>query len=64
MFPVLRVIHVGRGQRGAQARGGSVSAAGQAAKAFVEDEMEDMGAVPETRGRVLSLAMYLGTIQE
>ena len=29
-----------------------------------EDEMEKMGAVLETRGRILSLATYLESIQE
>lgn len=63
-FPMLRVIHVIDGRTGLRAHGGSMPTYGQVFMAQVEDEMEDVGAVLETRGRVLSLAMYLESIQE
>lgn len=63
-FPMLRVIHVIDGRTGLRAHGGSMPTYGQVFMAETEDEMEQMGAVLETRGRILSLAIYLESIQE
>ncbi|MDJ0638652.1 MAG: c-type cytochrome [Paracoccaceae bacterium] len=64
VFPMLRVIHVIDGRTGLRAHGGSMPTYGQLFMAETEDEMEEMGAILETRGRVLSLARYLEDIQE
>ncbi len=64
VFPMLRVIHVIDGRTGLRAHGGSMPTYGAVFMAETVDEMEDMGAVLETRGRVLSLAMYLESIQQ
>ena len=64
VFPMLRVIHVIDGRTGLRAHGGSMPTYGALFMAETIDEMEDMGAVLETRGRVLSLAMYLESIQQ
>ena len=63
-FPMLRVIHVIDGRTGLRAHGGSMPTYGQLFMAETVDEMEQMGAILETRGRVLSLALYLESIQE
>lgn len=63
VFPMLRVIHVIDGRSGLRAHGGPMPTYGEIFSAEVEDEMENYGAVLETRGRVLSLAMYLESIQ-
>ncbi|MCG6882149.1 MAG: cytochrome c [Silicimonas sp.] len=64
VFPMLKVIHIIDGRTGLRAHGGPMPTYGNIFMAEVEDEMEEMGAVLETRGRILSLAMYLETIQD
>ncbi len=61
---MLRVLHVIDGRSGLRAHGGSMPTYGQIFMEGAMDEMENMGAVLETRGRVLSLAMYLESIQD
>ena len=63
VFPMLRVIHVIDGRTGLRAHGGSMPTYGEVFMAETIDERENIGAVLETRGRVLSLAMYLESIQ-
>ena len=63
-FPMLRVIHVIDGRTGVRAHGGPMPTYGSIFMAETIDEMEKMGAVLETRGRILSLALYLESIQE
>jgi mono/diheme cytochrome c family protein len=63
-FPMLRVIHIIDGRTGLRAHGGSMPTYGEIFMAEAIDEREQMGAVLETRGRILSLAMYLESIQE
>lgn len=63
-FPMLRVIHVIDGRTGVRAHGGPMPTYGSVFMAQSVDEREEMGAVLETRGRILSLAMYLESIQE
>jgi mono/diheme cytochrome c family protein len=63
-FPMLRVIHIIDGRTGVRAHGGSMPTYGDVFTAEAEATRERMGAVLETRGRILSLAMYLETIQQ
>ena len=64
VFPMLRFVHVIDGRTGLRAHGGSMPTYGDIFTAEVEDQMGSYGAVLETRGRVLSLAMYLESIQK
>ena len=64
VFPMLRILHIIDGRTGLRAHGGPMPTYGQIFMSQTEDEMETMGAVLETRGRILSLAMYLESIQE
>ncbi len=64
VFPMLHVIHVIDGRTGLRAHGGSMPTYGSLFMAQAVDEMEDMGAVLETRGRVMSLALYLESIHQ
>ena len=64
VFPLLRVIHVIDGRTGVRAHGGPMPTYGEIFTAEAEAEMENYGAVLETRGRILSLAMYLESIQQ
>lgn len=63
-FPMLRVIHIIDGRSGLRAHGGEMPTYGDVFMADSEESMERIGGVLETRGRILSLAMYLETIQE
>lgn len=63
-FPMLKVLHIIDGRTGLRAHGGSMPTYGDVFMADALDEREEMGAVLETRGRILSLAMYLESIQE
>lgn len=62
-FPMLRVIHVIDGRTGLRAHGGEMPTYGDVFMSGAMDSMETVGAVIETRGRILSVAMYLETIQ-
>ena len=64
VFPMLRVIHVIDGRTGLRAHGGPMPTYGNIFTSEVEGQMGTYGAVLETRGRVLSLAMYLESIQK
>lgn len=64
VFPMLKVLHIIDGRTGLRAHGGSMPTYGEVFMADALDEKEEMGAVLETRGRILSLAMYLESIQE
>ncbi|MEQ9041714.1 MAG: c-type cytochrome [Silicimonas sp.] len=63
VFPMLRVIHVIDGRTGLRAHGGPMPTYGEIFTAEVSAEMENYGSVLETRGRILSLALYLESIQ-
>jgi len=63
VFPMLNIIHVIDGRSGVRAHGGPMPVFG---RLFSTDGMSDgtnYASVLETRGRVLSLAMYLESIQ-
>ena len=62
-FPMLKVIHIIDGRTGLRGHGGSMPPYGEV---FMAQELEDrelVGAVLETRGRILSLALYLESLQ-
>lgn len=59
-FPMLKVIHVIDGRTGVRAHGGQMPVFGRAFSAGTDG----YEGVIETRGRILSLAMYLESIQE
>lgn len=63
-FPMLKVIHIIDGRTGLRAHGGPMPTYGDI---FMTEEVADrekVGAVLETRGRILSLAMYLESLQQ
>jgi len=62
-FPMLKVIHIIDGRTGLRAHGGSMPTYGNVFMAETIDDMEKVGAVLETRGRILSLALFLEGIQ-
>lgn len=59
-FPMLKVIHIIDGRTGVRAHGGAMPIFG---RSFSSDG-EGYGGVLEGRGRILSLAMYLESIQK
>ncbi|MCY1128754.1 c-type cytochrome [Frigidibacter sp. RF13] len=61
-FPMLRVIHVIDGRSGLRAHMGPMPIFGEMFMSDAEEKL--MGAVIETRGRILSIATYLESIQE
>jgi mono/diheme cytochrome c family protein len=62
-FPMLQVIHVIDGRTGVRAHGGPMPLFG---RVFSRDGSGEgsYGTVLETRGRVLSLALYLESLQQ
>lgn len=63
-FPMLATIHVIDGRTGVRAHGGPMPVYGRIFQEGSEEEMGRFGSVLETRGRVLSLAMYLESLQK
>lgn len=63
-FPMLQVIHVIDGRTGVRAHGGVMPVFGKVFQTQADKDNGGYGAVLESRGRVLSLAMYLESIQE
>ena len=63
-FPMLQVIHVIDGRTGVNAHGGVMPVFGKVFQTQADKDTGGYGAVLESRGRVLSLAMYLESIQE
>ncbi len=61
-FPMLHIIHVIDGRTGIRAHGGSMPTYGEV---FMSEAAGHgtTGSVLETRGRILSLALYLESIQ-
>lgn len=63
-FPMLQVLHIIDGRTGVRAHGGAMPVFG---RVFASSEMgpaNPYGSVLEVRGRVLSLAMYLESLQK
>lgn len=63
-FPMLQVIHTIDGRSGVRAHGGPMPVFGSMFTASSATGEEDYSAVIEVRGRILSLAMYLESIQK
>ena len=63
-FPMLKVIHIIDGRSGIRAHGGPMPVFGSQFSASTTSGGSDYGSVIEVRGRILSLAMYLESIQE
>lgn len=63
-FPMLRVLHIIDGRTGLRGHGGPMPTYGDIFTADAVSSRENYGAVLETRGRILSLALYLETLQK
>jgi mono/diheme cytochrome c family protein len=63
-FPMLNIIHIIDGRSGLRAHGGPMPIFGSLYSASSVTAGTDYGSVIEVRGRILSLAMYLESIQE
>ena len=63
-FPMLNVIHVIDGRSGLRAHGGPMPIFGSLYSASSVVGGSDYSSVLEVRGRILSLALYLESIQE
>ncbi|MCB2125217.1 MAG: c-type cytochrome [Rhodobacteraceae bacterium] len=63
-FPMLKVIHVIDGRTGVRAHGGAMPVFGRVFASTEPGPNNPYGSVLEVRGRVLSLAMYLESIQQ
>lgn len=63
-FPMLKVIHIIDGRTGIRAHGGPMPVFGSVYSASSVTGGSDFSSVVEVRGRILSLAMYLESIQE
>jgi mono/diheme cytochrome c family protein len=64
VFPMLRVMHVIDGRSGTRAHGGAMPLWGRVFSDEIGDSEGAYGSVLEVRGRVLSLAKYLESIQQ
>ncbi len=64
VFPMLEVIHTIDGRSGVRGHGGPMPIFGSLYSASSVTAGTDYGSVVEVRGRILSLAMYLESIQE
>lgn len=64
VFPMLDVIHIIDGRSGVRAHGGPMPVFGSLYSASSVTAGTDYGSVVEVRGRILSLALYLESIQE
>lgn len=63
-FPMLQVIHIIDGRSGLRAHGGPMPVFGSLYSASSGADDGGYSAVLEVRGRILSLAMYLESIQQ
>jgi mono/diheme cytochrome c family protein len=64
VYPMLDVIHIIDGRSGVRGHGGPMPIFGSLYSASSVTAGTDYGSVVEVRGRILSLAMYLESIQE
>lgn len=64
VFPMLEVIHMIDGRTGLRGHGSEMPIWGDRYKADVEDTTGEYGAEMIIRGRTLSLALYLESIQK
>lgn len=64
VFPLLKVIHIIDGRTGIRAHGGPMPLFGSVFSGRPDRTPGDYTGIVEARGRILSLAMYLETIQQ
>jgi mono/diheme cytochrome c family protein len=64
VFPMLKIIHTIDGRTGVRGHGSKMPVWGENFKGLVVDDAGPRGAEVIIRGRVLSLAYYLESIQE
>lgn len=64
VFPMLDVLHVIDGRSGTRAHGGVMPLWGRVFSDEIGDQAGPYGSVLEVRGRVLSLAKYIESIQQ
>jgi len=64
VFPLLKVIHIIDGRTGIRAHGGQMPLFGSVFSGRPDRAPGDYTGIVEARGRILSLAMYLETIQQ
>lgn len=64
VFPMLTVIHVIDGRTGVRSHGGVMPIFGRVFSGHTAPTADPYGSALETRGRVLSLALYLESIQQ
>lgn len=64
VFPMLKVIQVIDGRTGVRAHGTEMPIWGQQFKAEIEDQTGPYGSETYVRGKILSLAYYLESIQD
>lgn len=64
VFPMLDVLHIIDGRSGTRAHGGAMPLWGRVFSDEIGDSEGEYGSVLEVRGRVLSLAKYLESIQQ
>lgn len=63
-FPMLKVIHIIDGRTGLRAHGGPMPVFGKVFTSTEPGPANPYGSILEARGRVMSVAYYLETIQE
>ena len=63
-FPILDVLHVIDGRSGTRGHGGTMPFWGQVFSDQIGESEGQYGSVLEVRGRILSLAKYLESIQQ
>ena len=64
MFPMLKVIHIIDGRTGVRAHGGPMPVFGRVFMSAEPGPANPYGTILESRGRVMSVAYYLESIQE
>ncbi len=63
-YPMLKVIHIIDGRTGVRAHGGPMPVFGKVFTSTEPGPANPYGSILEARGRVMSVAYYLETIQE
>lgn len=63
-YPMLKVVHIIDGRTGLRGHGGTMPTYGDIFMAETEGPIRDLSNILETRGRIMSLALYLESIQE
>lgn len=64
VFPMLKIIHIIDGRTGVRGHGSNMPVWGRQFKMEVEDQTGPFAAETYTRGKILSIAYYLESIQD